>query len=241
MARPRPCFILAAVLLLSVVVIDMDRGTAHIQPSATPGPSLSPAPAAPVAVPTAPLPLEQRIAALEAQAERPMPKDVWDKANAISGLVAGGLTFLSGLAIAGVGGYATHIYRERQQAAEHARKEREIGISQAAMVQSFGAHLLSQEKREAEFAIGMIAAVDARLATDLALIVGGDAGFDALYRIVTIAAGTPEQQAVAQQRLEELGRIRARERLQTIMEETRASQAELEAIFSESFERRTRS
>jgi S1-C subfamily serine protease len=111
-------------------------------------------------------------------------KDVWDKLSAISGIV-------SGVAVALIGGAATYLYNERQRRAEDNRNSREIAVQRVQTVQTFLPHLASrdeQEKKAALLAIGRLG--DAKLASDLAALFGGEGAVSALAAI----ARSPNQQ-----------------------------------------------
>jgi len=111
-------------------------------------------------------------------------KDVWDKLSAVSG-------FVSGIAVAVIGGVATYIYNERQRRAEDNRSSRELAVQRVQTVQTFLPHLASQnelEKRAALLAINYLD--DAKLASELATLFRGEGAVSALAEI----AASPNQE-----------------------------------------------
>ena len=89
--------------------------------------------------------LENQVDSLIGKVESP-PKDIWDKIEAISGLISGSL-------IASIGLAATYVYRERQRTAEEARSKQEIATQQAMTVQTFMPQLQSGDDRAVEAAL----------------------------------------------------------------------------------------
>ncbi len=180
-----------------------------------------PAPLMPLLRPSPTLTVEQRVTALEDKLDKPEEKDVWDIISAVSGLISAGV-------IAGLLAFLARRYQQQQDSIANTQKERELKIAQAQAVHSLGTHLLSEEPKRVEYAIGLIGALDARLAMDLAYIIGGAAGFHALWQIVILTTETPEQQAIARARLQELGERRLEERLGRLAEVTGRPVEELE-------------
>lgn len=134
--------------------------------------------------------VEEQIRALEQQVKGlgNKPKDIWDKLNAISGLVSGGL-------VAAIGIIATYLYNERQRKNAEAQKTREIAILQVQTIQGFMPQLQSGQPKEIEAALVAIAALgNAQLATELATIYRSEGGISALSKI----ASSPNR-AVAEQ------------------------------------------
>jgi hypothetical protein len=127
--------------------------------------------------------LEQQVKKLEGK-----PKDIWDKLNAVSGLISGGL-------VAAIGIIATYLYNERQRKNAEAQKLREIAILQVQTVQSFMPQLQSGQPKEVEAALLAITALgNAQLATELAAIYRTEGAISALSKI----ASSPNR-AVAEQ------------------------------------------
>jgi S1-C subfamily serine protease len=123
-------------------------------------------------------------------------KDVWDKLSAISG-------FVSGLAVAGIGGAFTYLYNERQRKAEDSRNARELAVQRVQTVQTFLPHLASQnelEKKAALLAIGHLD--DAKLASELATLFRGEGAVSALAAIAMSA--NQEEADLARRSLGEL-------------------------------------
>jgi S1-C subfamily serine protease len=118
---------------------------------------------------------------------------VWDKLTAISGLI-------SGVAVAGIGFYATNIYNRRQTAAEEARKaaeegrkDREIQFAEAQTVEKFIEHLASADEQRRKAALIAISTLgNSKVAIDLAEAFKGPGATSAL---TTIAATAPPAQA----------------------------------------------
>lgn len=147
---------------------------------------------------TSPNTLEERIKTIEQQVKslEKKPKDIWDKLNAISGLVSGGLVAIIGI-------LATFLYNERQRKNSEEQKQREIAISQAQTVQSFMPQLQSGQPKEVEAALLAITVLgNAKLATELADIYRGEGAVSALSKIA--ASSNREAAAQAEKSLEAL-------------------------------------
>jgi S1-C subfamily serine protease len=125
-------------------------------------------------------------------------KDVWDKLGAISG-------FVSGIAVALIGGAFTYFYNQGQRKAEDNRNSRELAVQRVQTVQTFLPHLASQnelEKRAALLAIGHLD--DAKLASELATLFRGEGAVSALAEIAMSA--NQEESDLARRSLGELFR-----------------------------------
>jgi S1-C subfamily serine protease len=123
-------------------------------------------------------------------------KDVWDKLDAASGIVAGVL-------VAAIGAFATYVYNQRQQqataadaeqqrAAEDARAERQLAVLRVQTIQSFFPHLKSDDRDREAALLAIDALGDHELAARMAVAFGGDAAVSALSRI---AATAPDEAA----------------------------------------------
>lgn len=162
-------------------------------------PTVTPLPT-PIPIPT--LLLEQRVVTAEARIEdieeklsNPQ-KDIWDKLEAISGLVTGGLIALIGLVV-------TYVYREREQRAEKAHNERELAILQVQTVQRFMPQLQSEDEKAVGAALKAIAALgNPKLATELAAIYGSEGAVSALSKL----ASSPDP-ATSRKARESLGKV----------------------------------
>jgi len=149
-------------------------------------------PAAAAARPPTPEALQAQIDAIKAKLLKP-DKDAWDKLSAVSGLI-------SGVVVAGIGFYATHIYNRRQTAAEEARKaaeedrrDREIQFTEAQTVEKFIEHLASNDEQRRKAALIAISTLGkSKVAIDLAEAFKGPGATSAL---TTIAATAPPAQA----------------------------------------------
>jgi S1-C subfamily serine protease len=141
-----------------------------------------------VATPVAPeRSLADRIAAVEKKLDKP-PKDTWDKAQAVGGVV-------SAVFVAILGFWATHVYNRRQQAQAEARKDTELRLNQLQTVEKFLPHLSSTDERMKEGALLMISTlVGNEFASQLAAKFGGPGAGDALTKIASTA---PRQAADA--------------------------------------------
>ncbi|KQY30976.1 hypothetical protein ASD38_06330 [Caulobacter sp. Root487D2Y] len=129
--------------------------------------------------------LQTQIDAIKAKLLKP-DKDGWDKLTAISGLI-------SGIAVAGIGFYATNVYNRRQTAAESARKDREIQFAEIQTVEKFIDHLASTDEQRRKAALIAISALgNSKVAIDLAEAFKGPGSTSAL---TTIAATAPPEQA----------------------------------------------
>jgi S1-C subfamily serine protease len=129
------------------------------------------------------------------------PKDVWDKASAVSGIIAG-------LFVAAIGALATFIFNrsqiraedarnEREIAAGDSRKAREIAVQEVQTIQLFMPQLTSANERDRETALLSIQAIgNTELATRLAELYGDAASVSALSKISE--HGSPQAAAQAQ-------------------------------------------
>jgi len=137
-------------------------------------------------------PLEERVETLEQEIKRledSKTKDVWDKLNAVSGLISGGL-------VAAIGIVATYLYNERQRKNAETQKQREIAILQVQTVQSFMPQLQSGQPKEIEAALLAITALgNAKLATELADIYRGEGAISALSKIAASSNREAAEQA----------------------------------------------
>ena len=121
----------------------------------------------------------QRLNAVEAKVEKSQkkPKDLWDKLQALSGLISGGVVALIGI-------LATYVYNRRQQINEKSRSQRELSILQVQTVQSFMPQLQSNDPKAVEAAILSITALgNAKLATDLAALFQTEGAMSALSKL----------------------------------------------------------
>ncbi|MEM9452217.1 MAG: serine protease [Cyanobacteria bacterium P01_E01_bin.6] len=109
--------------------------------------------------------------------ETPKPKDNWDKINAASGLVSGGLVAIISI-------LATYIYNERQRKNLEQQKQRELAILQVQTVQGFIPQLQSDDPQAVEAALLAITALgNSKLATDLATLFKSQGAIAALEKI----------------------------------------------------------
>jgi S1-C subfamily serine protease len=177
---------LTMVFLICFFLASLDSGIAGQQPVPTQSP-----PQAATPTPTPSSLVEERIKTLEQQVNRleDKPKDVWDKLNAISGLISGGL-------VAAIGIIATYLYNERQRKNAEAQKQREIAILQVQTIQSFMPQLQSGQPKEVEAALLAIAALgNAQLATELAAIYRTEGAISALSKIASSSNRAVAEQA----------------------------------------------
>src|SRR5436190_1873410 len=108
-------------------------------------------------------------------------KDVWDKLNAASGIVAGAL-------VATIGGFATYGYNRRA--------ERELAVRRVQTIQTFLPLLKADEDREAAL-LAIDALGDHELANKFALLYGGRGSVAALSRIAATTTDELADHAVA--------------------------------------------
>jgi hypothetical protein len=95
--------------------------------------------------------LEVRLKKIEDKLERP-PKDIWDKFNALSGI-------LSGVLVAVIGFYATQVYDRRSKEAERSEKERNVAALELQTIEKFFPHLVSNDETEKQAAIEAISSL----------------------------------------------------------------------------------
>jgi hypothetical protein len=145
-------------------------------PSQTPSPTFNPTP-----IPTLSPSIEERIKTLEQKLKQnesnPKPKDVWDKLNAVSGLISGGVVAIIGI-------LATYIYNERQRKNAEKQNQNEINILQVQTVQGFMSFLSSENPRTVEVAILSIEALgNSALAIKIASLYRTEGALSALSKI----------------------------------------------------------
>jgi S1-C subfamily serine protease len=124
--------------------------------------------------------LEYKLKLLEGQNGLPKEKDIWDKIQALSGLITGGLVAIITLLI-------TNIYKKRemrmgelQESAEQKNNEQQIKISQIQTLQTFMPQLQSDDKRVVAAALKAISVLDIQLFKDLSVIFASEGGASAL-------------------------------------------------------------
>ncbi|WKN30314.1 serine protease [Porifericola rhodea] len=106
-------------------------------------------------------------------------KDVWDKLNAVSGIV-------SGIVVALIGIYATNALNRSQKRREDLRKDQQLSISQADTLEKFLPHLMSDDPRLRESSLLIISTLlGDELATELAGKLGGEGSATALSIIAS--------------------------------------------------------
>lgn len=127
-----------------------------ITPSSKPTTTVTPTT---TATPT--LSVEERLTKAESEivALQKNPKDNWDKLNAISGLITGGLVAIIGI-------IATYLYNERQRSTLETQKQNELNILKAQTVNNLMPQLLSPNPKAVA---GAILAIKALGNDDLAL------------------------------------------------------------------------
>ncbi len=190
----------------------------------------------PTSIPTPTLSIEQRVGNLETQASdlakkvEVRPKDMWDKASAVSGII-----------VAIVGGVATYVYQQQQRANERIRQEsearlknKELAISQSLLVKELLPSLRSKEEREVKAALLAIAAIDKDLGTELATLFGGAAGVSALDQIATNPSSSHEQQSAARERRDQAEK-KLKERLRRIARQAGVPDQDLDKFVDERF------
>ncbi|MEO0645061.1 MAG: serine protease [Cyanobacteria bacterium J06650_10] len=113
------------------------------------------------------------------QNQKVSEKDTWDKLNAVSGLISGGLVTAVGIA-------ATYLYNERQRKNSEAQKSRELQVLQVQTLQGFMPQLQSPDPKAVEAALLAITALgNETLATELAAIYRNEGAISALSKIAS--------------------------------------------------------
>lgn len=106
----------------------------------------------------------------------PDDKDVWDKLESVSGIVAG-------IAVAVIGGFATYLYNRRQQELEKVQRGQDRVITRVKTVGEFFPHLASEDERIKEAALVAVGALDPELAAKLSAILKEEGGIGALAKL----------------------------------------------------------
>lgn len=105
------------------------------------------------------------------------PKDIWDKISVL-------IPLMSALFIAGIGGYATEVYRGRSLAMQKIQQDKELDVKQVQTIQSFMPQLNSGVPRQVEGALLSIAALgNPQLATKLATLYRNEGAIKAIGRM----------------------------------------------------------
>lgn len=106
-------------------------------------------------------------------------KDIWDKLDAVSGII-------SGIVVALIGFYATSVFNRGQKRREDLRKDQQLSISQAETLEKFLPHLMSDDPRLRESSLLIISTLlGDELATELAGKLGGEGSVTALTKIAS--------------------------------------------------------
>jgi hypothetical protein len=127
-------------------------------------------------------------------------KDRWDKLASVS-------TFLSTVFIAGLGGYFTHVYNDRQAERDTIAKEQGFRIAQAELVQKLMPHLNGTEREKKLSLIAIHLLENSQLAIKLAEFDGTTGSREALEAIK--ARGNEAQRTLAGEALDRLMSVKA--------------------------------
>lgn len=170
MKRSKHIFLLGMITLsiFLLPIYAVKAQTATPPPTQTP-PIPSPTPSLQEQITT----LENQLQEINEQVKTPT-KDIWDKLEAISGIISGGVIAIIGL-------FATHVYRERQRETERQHNEQELAVARIQTVQSFMPQLQSKDKRVLAAAVKAIATIDLNLSLELADIFASEGGTSALH------------------------------------------------------------
>lgn len=168
-------FMLLSLLAIGVVEAQAPHPSQSPSPNVLLTPVASPTLSATLSVDQKLAILEHRVIALETKSEKPS-KDAWDKINAISGLI-------SGFLLAAIGGIATYFYNERKRASEEEHNKRQLAILRVQTVQTFMPLLQSADPKTVEAALISIAAIDLRLARELAQLFQNQGAIAALSKM----------------------------------------------------------
>lgn len=130
-------------------------------------------------------------------------KDFWDKLDAASGIIAG-------LAVAGIGFYATNIYNKRQKKAEDQRKDKELLVNQVQTVASFIPHLSGTNEEAKRAALVLISKLgNAEVAVELSKVFSSPGAIRALTDIAS-ETGARGAEIASQTLLEILAPLQSR-------------------------------
>jgi hypothetical protein len=127
---------------------------------------------------------ERRLGSAEAQiqeirAQLEPKKDFWDKVDAISELITGGIVVV-------IATIATLVFNERQRKADESRRRQELDILRVQTIKDFMPQLQSENHRAVEAALLAITALgDRHLATELARLLPTEGATAALSKIVS--------------------------------------------------------